>query len=116
MPPQDYTRGRTDDDAPVLEFVVEGVKYRLDASQVTSRMELKLAKQSDGMLRGLGQIMKDMEVSPASYLVAGLVYLARLVDGDDITFDEVADSVTVVSGIEVVETEADADPEAPAAD
>lgn len=114
-------KNRTDDD--VLRWELDGVTYRLDPKDMTARREMALARATDGLLTSVGQIMAELQKAPATYHIAALTFLARLASGErDVSFDEIADSISYVTDIDLEFARADSDaagsgpPEASAAD
>jgi hypothetical protein len=82
-----------------MTLMVDGNRYPFSMSDISARMELELYRQS-GLV--LTKVIQEVSESPAGFHIAALVFLARISRGDEITFDEVADSMGLASEIEVM--------------
>jgi|GEM_PF-4335681 len=112
MPPRDLRRsGATD---IVMTITVDGVPYRFDLSNITAKMELDLYQQSGGLR--LTKVMEELQDGATGFHIAAMVYLARRSEGDDITFDEVAEHMGIASEVDVHVEGEDDDDDTPEAD
>jgi hypothetical protein len=122
MPPRaERRKQKSDSNAAVMDLTIDGQTYRFDSSEITHRHELALWNQARLTMAevfiALGQ------EKPAGFMVAALVFLSRVAEGDKVTFDEVAEAISltesdidvkIISGAEDDEPE-DGRPEALAA-
>ena len=98
MPPREVRRSGAASDIS-MTIIVDGVKYPFDLSNITARMELDLYQQSGGLR--LTKVMEELADGATGFHVAAMVFLARLSEGDDVTFDDVATHMGLASDIEV---------------
>jgi hypothetical protein len=90
---------------PALSITVDGVAYRFAFSDLTNEIELELFRQS-GLT--IPQIFAAIEAgSFAPFMVAALVFLARRVEGDRITYAEVSSAITYSSEMDLAEIPVD---------
>lgn len=120
MPPRSTRRkqAKTGDGRVAVEIIIDGESYMFDTSVITHRHELALWNQARLTYAEVFQALGNDK--PGLFLLAGLVFLAQISHGDQVRYDDVAESITVSSEIDVkilddtdAETEA---PEVPAAD
>jgi hypothetical protein len=102
-----------------MDITIDGVTYHFDTAAITHRHEMVLWQQARLTLAECLEALGGGK--PALFMLAALVLLARLAEGDDAaTFDEIAEAINMGSDIDVAiitddEVVAGA-PEDPAAD
>lgn len=100
-------------DMPVVSLNVNGETYTLDMNDLTSQLDRELYLGSKLTIGAIAKAMQDEIVSP--FMVAAIVFLARRVAGEEVSYREVEDSIGF--DVEIGEVEKVDDlPEAPAAD
>lgn len=88
----------------VIPLLVDGVRYEFRPGDVSGKQTGLLRKQA-GM--SVQAVMKAASDDPDLDIIAAIMTLARWQAGEDITFDEVADSISYTSTIEIGESEDD---------
>ena len=90
-----------------MTFMVDGVRYPFNLSDITAKHELELYNQSGGLR--LIKVIQEVSEAPAGFHIAALVFLSRIAQGDKVTFDEVAEHMGLASEIEVIVDEFEGD-------
>jgi hypothetical protein len=98
MPPREYKAKNAADVS--MTFMVDGVRYPFNLADISANMELELYNQSGGLR--LLKVINEVTEAPAGFHIAALVFLSRRSQGDQVTFDEVADHMGLASEIEVI--------------
>jgi len=92
---------KTGDNRVRIDIKVDGQTYRFDTADITHRHELALWQQARlTYVEVFNALGSD---KPALFMVAALVFLARLGEGDDsgVTFDAIAEALSMDSDIDV---------------
>lgn len=97
----------TKTDNVVIAVTVDGETYRYDRDETDWRTEAELM-QAIG-LTPMNLIAKLGQGNYAPFMVAGVVFLARRSQGDPVTFEQIAESISYDAEVEFD----DASPEAP---
>lgn len=105
-PPQPRTAKAAD---VSMTFLVDGVRYPFNLADISAKHELELYNQSGGLR--LLKVIQEVSEAPAGFHIAALVFLSRLSQGDNVTFDDVAEHMGLASEIEIVLDEDDDEPE-----
>lgn len=84
------------DDSNTINITIDGVVFRFDPKSITAKHELRLWREAK--LR-LPDIVSASASEPSLIEVAAIVFLARLADGEDVSFDAVAESISLDSDI-----------------
>jgi hypothetical protein len=101
MPPRAQRRRqqRTGEDRAQVRLTIDGEEYLFDTAQVSHRHELALWQQARLTMLECFKALGDEK--PALFLIAAIVYLARVSNGEKVTYDEVAEALTLSSDIDV---------------
>lgn len=99
MAPQDYSKANESKHMS-MTVKVDGVPYRFEMGEISAKIELELYNQSGGLR--LTKVLQEVVDGPTGFHVAAIVFLARRAQGDQITFDEVADNMGLASDLEIV--------------
>jgi len=83
-----------------MTFMVDGVRYPFNLSDISAKHELELYNQSGGLR--LLKVIQEVSEAPAGFHIAALVFLSRIANGDVVTFDEVASHMGLASEIEML--------------
>lgn len=97
--PNRRAQKRTNENRVRIDIDIDGITYRFDTSDITHRHELALWQQARlTMAEVFNALGSD---KPALFMLAAIVFLARAAEGDDVTFDAIAEAITLDSTIDV---------------
>jgi hypothetical protein len=112
MPPELPRSMRAKNDFPVVRISVDDRDYDLPLGEVTSNIAREV-RQAAG--RSLSKVIAEAETDGDIDTIAVLVFAARRVAGEQVTFAEVESSISYGSGFGVEMGEGDDSGEVPAA-
>jgi hypothetical protein len=98
MPPQARRRTarKKDDDSPGMKIEVDGRTYIVRESDLSPRDIRELRRETGFSWAGLG---RELQRDPDIDLIGALVWLARRLDGDQVSYDEVLDGLSYDSDL-----------------
>jgi hypothetical protein len=102
MPPKAATTRKKKTDGFTIAFKVDGVNYVVERDQLTSRIELELYQQSHLTFVEAMHALQNAGGSPVPFAIACLIFLARRARGEQVTYDEILDSLSYDMELEVV--------------
>lgn len=115
MPPARRRTARADD-SPGMKIEVDGRTFIVRQADVSPRQVRELRRETGFSWAGLG---RELQRDPDLDLIGALIWLARRIDGEDVSYDDVLDGLSYDAdmkiGVEDKRTKPDSEDEHPEA-